>query len=327
MRTTIVVSALVLLASCSNDRGGLSTVDDGGGGTGGGAGAGGGGGGSGGSGGTPDGGRVLDGPPATVICPTTLPQNGSACPRPNLVCEYGDDVRRDCRPFATCAANGWQITTPRCVAPVPATCPATREAAADKPCTGMNAVCGYDGLNCTCTNCTTGPVIRCDGPTTWHCEAPNMNANCPAGLPRLGSPCTPNGQMCTYACGDNGGRACRDGVWVRAQGGPCPASQRQAKTDIHYLDDAALARVAAQLERVRLATFRYKDPARAQREQLGFIIEDSPDIAAVDREQGMIDLYGYTSMLLAKTQVQDRELRELKREVAALKKAVRSVKR
>src|SRR4051812_20393540 len=104
----------------------------------------------------------------------------------------------------------------------PATCPATREAAADQTCTPMDAYCSYDDLHCHCTNCREFPVSSCSGPLTWHCDVPAADTGCPAGKPRLGAGCAPENKSCVYSCGSGNGRLCSGGVWISSAGGPCP---------------------------------------------------------------------------------------------------------
>jgi hypothetical protein len=206
-----------------------------------------------------------------------------------------------------------------CPAPPPATCPATRAGAAGMACSPDGAFCSYGGLSCQCTNCNDGPVIMCGGPDTWHCQAPNPDPTCPAAIPNLGTGCGGAGQRCVYRCGDDGARLCSGGVWIGESGGPCPVSTRLAKTDIHYLSPDELARAADELQSLRLATWRYTDPALARGRRLGFVIEDSPASPAVDGERHMVDLYGFASLLAAAVQTQQKELASLRREVRALK--------
>jgi hypothetical protein len=99
-------------------------------------------------------------------------------------------------------------------------------------------------------------------------------------------------------------------------------SSRRAKTDIRYLSDGDIAATAAQTLRLRLATYEYKAAPYAGRRHLGFVIEDSPNVAAVDRDGGMVDLYGYTSMLLATTQAQQRQIDALQAKVQSLSRLV-----
>jgi hypothetical protein len=96
-------------------------------------------------------------------------------------------------------------------------------------------------------------------------------------------------------------------------------SSRRAKTDIRYLSDSDIASLATQALRIRLATYEYKAAPYAGQRHLGFIIEDSPDVPAVDRDGSLIDLYGYTSMLLATTQAQQRQIESLQSKVEALR--------
>jgi len=78
---------------------------------------------------------------------------------------------------------------------------------------------------------------------------------------------------------------------------------------------------AATALRLRLATYEYKALPSTGR-HLGFIIEDSPHNPAVDRDGNLVDLYGYTSLLLATTQAQQRRILELEQKVAELTKTV-----
>ena len=77
--------------------------------------------------------------------------------------------------------------------------------------------------------------------------------------------------------------------------------------------------------RLRLATYHYKpevsDPSRAH---LGFIIEDTPPATpAVDAQREHVDLYGYMSMLVATLQVQEKEIADLRRELAQARRGSR----
>ncbi len=261
---------------------------------------------------------------ASTPCPPDLSQIATWPCTEGLTCEFGTDPRPSCRDSAACTQGTWNITSPElCAALPPVTCPATREAAAGQACPTQGAYCVYDGLDCECTNCTTGPVDTCAGDPTWHCAAPNADAACPAALPLLGTACSTEGKTCTYACGTGGARLCKQGAWYTANGGPCPVSTRRAKKEIVYLDQAERARIARELERFKLATYVYRDPALAGKRHLGFIIEDVPGSPAVDAEGNMVDLYGYASMLVAAVQTQGEEIRKLRAELARLKRPAR----
>jgi hypothetical protein len=257
--------------------------------------------------------------PTTTACPADISQiNGWPCTE-GLTCEYGADPRPGCNPSATCTGGAWTVSQSKCVVLPPVTCPATRDAAAGQACPTQGAYCNYGDLSCACTNCTNGPVELCSGPPTWHCEAPNADSTCPAGMPLLGTACTTEGKTCTYACGTGNGRICKQGAWYSADGGPCPKSSRRAKKDIVYLNEIERQRIAGDVARLRLATYEYRDRALAGKRHLGFIIEDVPGSPAVDRDGNMVDLYGYASMLVAAVQEQSRQIADLKAEIARLK--------
>jgi hypothetical protein len=70
---------------------------------------------------------------------------------------------------------------------------------------------------------------------------------------------------------------------------------------------------------ISLASYSYKNDPPTARRRLGFIIDDQPDPSfAVDDDRTHVDLYGYTSMLLATVQEQQKEIAELKRRVDRL---------
>ena len=255
------------------------------------------------------------------VCPVALPTAGTTCTREGLVCEYGTDPRRDCRPTATCTSGRYLLGAVTCPPPPVDTCPATRDLAAGQSCAVMDAYCTYGDLYCHCTNCPrNSPLCNPSSPLRWDCDVPNANPQCPAAMPRQGTACAPDGLTCTYACGASNGRTCIGGAWYLASGGPCPVSTRQLKRDIRYLDDAAIEALAADTLSTRLSTYEYTDPALAGRRHLGFIIEDRPaESYAVESSRATVDLYGYTSMVLATVQAQQRRIERLERELAALR--------
>jgi hypothetical protein len=108
----------------------------------------------------------------------------------------------------------------------------------------------------------------------------------------------------------------------KAGPGGCAVSSRKFKTDVTYADDAKLATLHDQIMRTRLATYHYKpEVADPKAKHLGFIIEDAPDSPAVDGRRDGVDLYNYLSMIVATTQVQEKEIRELRRELDAERRA------
>lgn len=270
-------------------------------------------------------------------CPTAAPPNGSACSTRGLVCGYGDDIRGDiCRTIATCSAQQWKISAPDAVAcpPLPevGACPADLKGSA---CAESSTCTQVDGNICFCTNCPlnlmscmrwpggpggTGGV----GPPTWYCPAPSTVTGCPLPQPNVGEACPTEGVNCSYdqfVCGQPE-KVCSHGVWVSGSATMCPVSTRRAKKDIHYLSSDEIDALARSALDLRLATYEYRSAPYAGRRHLGFIIEDSPDAVAVDRDRDIVDLYGYTSMLLGTVQRQQRDIVLLRRQVEALSRTI-----
>ncbi|HET6281503.1 MAG TPA: hypothetical protein VFH73_11060 [Polyangia bacterium] len=334
----VVVSASVSLAGCGSitalnvDAGSSGTggSQTGSGGTGGGAGGpGGDGGGSGGGMGGGVGSGGSGGSDNMLPCPQRTPTSGTACLRDGLMCQYGDDPRGDhCTTLATCSGNRWMVTNPN-----PMSCPPLTDGGMCMPgdsgqtCKPSDAACKMpDGRWCHCTNCVDYPVHRCLGEDTWHCQTASTVAGCPAAPPKIGGACLRESATCEYGCGYTI-RKCERGIWVPAGESPCPISTRKAKQNIQYLSPAEIHAVADDILKVKLALYEYRDRPFAGRKHLGFIIEDSPGIAAVDRDHDMVDLYGYTSMLLAATQQQAQEIDQLKLQLRTLQRDVANLTR
>lgn len=257
-------------------------------------------------------------------CPATLPASAGTCSPEGLVCQYGNDPRRSCRPSAACTGGKWLITTPKCVNPPPATCPAKLADAAGKKCTPKDSYCTFPGdLVCHCTNCVSNPVPHCAGDFIWHCDVPNTVTGCPPGKPNLGTSCTEESKECKYHCGTDGKRICKGKVWTAAGGSPCPVSSRRAKREIKYISEGQAAAIARRTLGVKLATYRYKNPVNGSGPQLGFILEDVGRDYSGDPAEGQVNLYGYTSMLLATVQAQQRSIDGLKRELRALRREMK----
>ncbi len=98
-------------------------------------------------------------------------------------------------------------------------------------------------------------------------------------------------------------------------------SRREYKTDISYVDDAERVALADEALNTRLAEYRYKTDPETTPRHLGFIIDDMPATSrAVQADKTHVDLYGYTSMLLATVQEQQKQIDDLKKQVDALQK-------
>ena len=286
-----------------------------------GAGAGGGGGASGGGG------------AATSPCPVQPPPDDAACTHAGLSCGWGDDPRGDmCRTQAVCVASTahWRVTMPNTAFCTPlqpvGACPTDTVSA---PCT-MDATCVQaDGSSCRCTNCRpTSPLCSLASPA-WYCPQSPTTAGCPPTPPNFGDTCSVEGVECGYFFFECGvpDRVCTHGIWTPGQTLGCPTSSRRVKKDIRYLSDENIDAMATETLRLRLATYEYKSAPYAGRRHLGFIIEDSPNVPAVDRDGDMVDLYGYTSMLLATTQAQQHQIEALKEQVEVLSQQVERMSR
>ena len=190
-------------------------------------------------------------------------------------------------------------------------CPADISAA----CTENSTCLQANGITCLCN----------PGSTGWYCPEPETGNGCPpTSVPNFGTPCAVEGAACGYIhfmCGGQA-RICSQGVWTPGQVIQCPQSSRRVKKDIRYLSPAEIESTADQALHLRLATYEYKAAPYAGRRHLGFIIEDRPGSPAVDRDGDMVDLYGYTSMLLATTQAQERRIELLRKQVEELSRSV-----
>lgn len=130
----------------------------------------------------------------------------------------------------------------------------------------------------------------------------------------------PNGKVCDYGCESGRSVVCQGAQWsAHMNVGGCPISTRRAKRDIEYLTPEAVNTLAATVRATRLATYEYTDPALAGRRRLGFILEDQPGSYASNPEGNQVDLYGYTSLLLAAVQSQSRQIDALTQEVETLR--------
>lgn len=97
-------------------------------------------------------------------------------------------------------------------------------------------------------------------------------------------------------------------------------SRREFKKDIDYVSDAEREELARETLAVPLARYRYKTEAESQSRHLGFIIDDQPvSSPAVANDRTHVDLYGYTSMLLATVQEQQKQIDALRAQVEEMR--------
>jgi hypothetical protein len=98
----------------------------------------------------------------------------------------------------------------------------------------------------------------------------------------------------------------------------CPISRADRKSNIRYLNERELERYHDDVIGLGLAHYAYRnDPSAEQR--LGFIIEDVEPSRFVEEARDRVDLYAYTSALVAAVQVQEKRIQELERELRALR--------
>ena len=69
-----------------------------------------------------------------------------------------------------------------------------------------------------------------------------------------------------------------------------------------------------------LASYQYNGPWASGDSHLGFIIDDVEPSPSVAPNGETVDLYGYTTMAVAAVQEQAREIDQLEREVASLRR-------
>jgi len=206
----------------------------------------------------------------------------------------------------------------------PVTCPATREAAAGQSCPTQDAYCTYADLVCDCTNCFNGPASGCAGSPTWHCDVPNADAACPAGISRLGSALHHGGQNMPVRLRARRRAPLQAGGLVQRKRRPVsrvePAGQEEHSLLERGPSGSAWPRIwrGSSWPPTNTGILRW-----ANRRYLGFIIEDVPGSPAVDRDGTMVDLYGYTSMLVAAVQAQSEALAKLRTELAQVKRRLR----
>jgi len=97
-------------------------------------------------------------------------------------------------------------------------------------------------------------------------------------------------------------------------------SRREFKKDIDYVTDEERESLAREALAVPLARYRYKTEPESQERHLGFIIDDQPASSpAVQADRTHVDLYGYTSMLLATVQEQQKQIDALRAQVDDLR--------
>ena len=177
------------------------------------------------------------------------------------------------------------VDAAECVPPG-GTCPAT--------CPSGTVCLRASGPQPTDLGCTTIPKA-CNGVATCDCM---KNCFCKSGVDKC-------------VAQQDGSLLCNNGT----------VSKRAFKTDIEYVSNEEREDLARATLAIPLATYRYKTENQNDKRHLGFIIDDQPTTSpAVAGDQTHVDQYGYTSMLLATVQEQQKQIDALRKEVDALKK-------
>lgn len=160
------------------------------------------------------------------------------------------------------------------------------------------------------------------------CMEPDGGAMPPAGVATCttekegdacaaeGAKCWPQGSTCGVVL------VCAKSDPKNNPGG-CPISRVSHKKDIGYLTPGEVESLAEEAKTMRLSSWRYKDEDAKTRPHVGFLIDDMPESVAVDRSGERVDLYGYTSMAIAATQVQDKRLEAMEREISAMREEMK----
>jgi len=200
LRTLVASLAVAALAACGGDV--FSPTD---------------GGNSNDGGGTSDGGGTNDGG-LTIDCPSSIPSSGANCAKEGLECEYGTSAELQCNTLATCQGGHWNVVPPvpdACQPPSSKCPPSFAQVPVDQACPdAVGTTCDYPQGTCGCTDYFGGPVpADAAAAARWYCD--NPAPGCPMPRPRIGSPCSQEGQECNYSpCTPSGtGTLCQNGTW------------------------------------------------------------------------------------------------------------------
>lgn len=131
-----------------------------------------------------------------------------------------------------------------------------------------------------------------------------------------GAACSKAGTQCDAHLGCGSVLICADSDPRQSPGG-CPISRARFKRDIEYVTDSQRESLARQVLELPLATYTYRqDPD--QKQQLGFILEDVEPSLVVDSRRDQVNLYAYTSFVVAALQEQHKEIERLRGQLERL---------
>ncbi|MBS2018331.1 MAG: tail fiber domain-containing protein [Deltaproteobacteria bacterium] len=237
------------------------------------------------------------------------------CPADPPAACFGKDGTLDasykkCASDADCVSVDYQVD---CCGSMHAAGVSKSSEAAVTACAKTRAA-GYPACDCVSKPTVADDASANDGaksPKAVFCNAVGLCETSFRGLPCGSTACGPSQQCCSGV--PFPAPTCVNGV-------ACPISERKHKKDITYLDEAAKRRLAEEVLRIPLATYRYKSQSEDERTHLGFIIDDIAPSAAVTANGERVDMYGYTTMSVAALQLQANEIAELRRQVEELRR-------
>lgn len=126
-------------------------------------------------------------PSCPLACPPHAPPNDAPCGIPGQVCQFGTDLRRECRETHRCIAGRWMtVDLPTaCASPEPVLpCPAN-EPNEGEACSFGGLRCRFGSEDCTCGQST----------AKWRCGRHDLW--CGDREPNPGQPCA-DGTLCAY---------------------------------------------------------------------------------------------------------------------------------
>jgi hypothetical protein len=164
---------------------------------------------------------LLGGCPAKVPAGGPGGSGGAPCSIEGLICSYGDSPSICGKDIAVCRNGRFYVSVLNCIGS--ATCPPSVPASGATCSFGPSQnPCAYTrGILCSCDPGSWGDGGQ--GPSTWSCNAPVLDALCPDFLPNLGAACSVEGADCDYGqCQGGWHEHCSNGTWAHVTSDACP---------------------------------------------------------------------------------------------------------
>jgi hypothetical protein len=158
--------------------------------------------------------------------------------------------------------------------------------------------------------------MTCGAPVCQADPAPFDDPNVPnCTTQKLGDKCDASGTQCDGVARCGAKLICAATDPTRGPGG-CPISRARFKEQVEYLTDEQRRAYRDELMSLPLASYRYTHAPEAG-PQLGFMIDDVEPSVAVSGDH--VNMYGYLSMAVAAIQEQQKQIADLKRELAQVR--------